>query len=153
MKGCPLCNHPKIDDMMASLARGRPIGLVAYYFRIDKIALVRHCRHGSIAQVSMPTSIDTPHADVTPPTVDTPVAPCTAIQDSPALTTAMIESSGEGERVWFLTDADLETPLTMLRRGIPFIQEAVRLAGDNRQEQERIVAALNQALAADDMGL
>jgi len=36
---------------MASLARGRSVGLVAYYFRLDKMALVRHCQHEPIAAI------------------------------------------------------------------------------------------------------
>jgi hypothetical protein len=72
MVGCLVCEHPKHDAIMAHLARGRPVGLAAYYFRIDKMALVRHCQHAPIPRTIEPIN---DCGDSTEITIPTPVLP------------------------------------------------------------------------------
>jgi hypothetical protein len=195
-KPCSICTHPKRADIMASVAKKRHIGLVAYYFRVDKMDLVKHCRHEPSAQTTMSSTI----APVNDDTVDEASMPGSEPVTEPSAH-LVIDCQNDGtvpKRLYSAEDlhataADVfgttashiatwkprfpetlaplriplaavppeqmddhfteETPLDVLKRGLPYIKQAVRLAGEDRQAQERIIAALNAALAAEDMGL
>ena len=68
------------------------------------------------------------------------------IQALPPRASVVSDPADEGS-----TEAD--TPMSVLKRGLPYIQQAVRLAGDDRLAQERLVAVLNESLQGEHMGL
>ena len=131
MDGCPICQHPKHDEMMTTLRRGIKVGLVAHYFRkdgIDKMALAQHCVHEPIGRM------------------DRAEAGAECLPDPPrgwrAQADALAQAMGDPTRA-----------VDVLKPAEPYIRAAVRQAGTNRDEQARLVERLNELLMQESMGL
>jgi hypothetical protein len=137
MTVCPICQHAKRQAIDAAMDSGRYLGLIARQFRLDVLELEKHRAHRQ-----------TPGAVVRSRSIainemagDTPRAVLREMR-------AYIQESSGLE-----AHHGPETPQDVLKRGLPYVRQAVRLAGDDPQERERIVAKLNEVLMDEHLGL
>jgi len=110
-----ICAHPQHDAIMDRLKRKRRLGLVAYYARVEKMDLVRHCQHEPIV-------VSEGHAE---------------------------NGGGEG----LTTEPAPCSPLEVMAPAAPYIYQAVRLVGDDRDGQQALIEKLNQWLRDASMGM
>lgn len=129
MTACSICLHPQRHAIETALREKVPVKLIAMTYGVPQhIALIAHRRfHMDVAAVTyMPTFPD----ELKP--VGVPIT----LVDTP---TEDIFSP--------------ETPLSVLKQGLPYVRQAVKLAGQDIHEYKRIVDTLNDALQSENMGL
>ena len=130
---CSICVHPDRQRIEQERLEGRSKRQIAVSYAVSPDAVQRH------------------HAHIAPGPVS--IAPANAPDDSQSHQTRAHIAPHVVRDLAAEVSTEAETPMSVLKRGLPYIQQAVRLAGDDRLEQERLVAVLNEALMDSQMGL
>lgn len=129
MSACTICSHPKRQDIEYDRHHGVALSAISGAYDVHHLAVLTHMRlHVTTVLVTYPLP------DTGTPAVQAPVS------------VGVVDEKPEDL-------LEPETPQSVLKLGIPHVRRAVQLAGDNRQEQERIVATLNEVLQDENMGL
>jgi hypothetical protein len=121
---CHICQHAKIQAINDAIDSGHYLGVIKTQYKLDLIALEQHRDHRRPSHGQR--GVYTFGEDLQ--TQEVP-APC------------------------FDDQVIAVTPEDVPKLALPYVRQAARLAGDDRDQQEQIVRILNQALQDEQMGL
>ena len=135
---CEACDHRQrtaIEEDIRSGMRAAPVAK-KYGLRHHASVIQHQRRH----MLDMPAPLRPVQYEIQPRAADIELARADADEMPGVLGLVQYEASAM-------------TPMEALKPALPHVRHAMQLAGENRQEQERIVATLNQLLQDEQMGL